>query len=166
MGRDKDEFDVELEDEEELDEDEDLDEDLDLDEEDALDDEPLDVDAELGDLGVEDDEDEDADEDEDEVEETEDVEEEEEEEGEVGETSLDQLLARRSAARRGTDDAEDEDDILSLTSEVEPGEKSLPNATKVIPVKDRQEFVCTRCHLVKKRSQLADAERVLCRDCV
>lgn len=168
MGRDSDDFDVELEDEEEFDEDEDLDEDLDLDEEDAVDTDSLDVDAKLGDLGVEDDNDGDADEDEDELEGEEDEEEEdlEEQDDEEGETSLDQLLARRSAARRGTDDAEDEDDILSLTSEVEPGEKALPNTTRVIPVKDRQEFVCFRCHLVKKRSQLADAERVLCRDCV
>ena len=28
------------------------------------------------------------------------------------------------------------------------------------------EFICTRCHLIKHRGQLRDAERTLCRDCV
>lgn len=81
-------------------------------------------------------------------------------------TSLEELLAQRASARRAADDTdEDDDDLLALASEkdatvVEP----LP--IKVTPIKDRREFVCRRCHLVKARSQLADADRELCRDCV
>ena len=85
-------------------------------------------------------------------------------EDDTEEASLDELLAQRAAARRGTDESEEED-IMSLASERQlPAIGPLP--TKVIPVKDRQEFVCERCHLVKARSQLADPERGLCRDCV
>lgn len=82
------------------------------------------------------------------------------------ETSLDELLSQRAASRRGADqtDETDTDDIMALTSEKDsPTVDALP--TRVIPVKDRQEFVCSNCHLVKARSQLADADRMLCRDC-
>jgi hypothetical protein len=41
-----------------------------------------------------------------------------------------------------------------------------PLPSVVVPIKDRQEFVCSNCHLVKARVQLADAARGLCRDCV
>jgi hypothetical protein len=79
--------------------------------------------------------------------------------------SLEELLAQRSAARRAPDELDDEDDIMALASERHvPLNEPLP--TRVIPIKDRDEFVCNRCHLVKKRSQLADEERGLCRDCV
>ncbi len=83
------------------------------------------------------------------------------------EASLEDLLSQRAAGRRaaGEPDEEEEDDILALSSERDPG----PNEeikTRVIPIKDRQEFVCNRCHLVKARSQLADEQRILCRDCV
>ena len=82
------------------------------------------------------------------------------------ESSLEALLAQRSARRGGKDDSDDDDDIMSFTAgtEREPGGGEV--AGRVIPIKDRQEFVCARCHLVKARSQLADAERGLCRDCV
>jgi len=81
------------------------------------------------------------------------------------ETSLDELLSQRAATRRGSDEPDDEDDIMALSSESRnPTGEPLP--TRVIPLKDRQEFVCSNCHLVKARSQLADAERRLCRDCV
>jgi hypothetical protein len=90
---------------------------------------------------------------------------EEEEEG-VGASSLDELLAQRAAARRGSDDdAEDDDDIMALTSE-RTEKLSEASTARVIPIKDRQEFVCNRCHLVKAKSQLADPQRGLCRDCV
>jgi hypothetical protein len=83
---------------------------------------------------------------------------------ESDESSLDELLSQRAAARRGGDDAEDDDDIMALASEKEPAiAEVIPS--RVIPIKDRQEFVCSRCHLVKARSQLADEKRVLCRDC-
>ncbi|HEX2057041.1 MAG TPA: DUF4193 family protein [Actinomycetota bacterium] len=87
-------------------------------------------------------------------------------EDEDDESSLEELLAQRAAARRGTDDSEDDDDILSLASEPETIPAIEPIPARVIPLKDRQEFVCNRCHLVKARVQLADAERGLCRDCV
>ena len=80
------------------------------------------------------------------------------------ETSLEELLAQRAAARRPAE--EDDDDIMSLASEKEPKITGDPINPKVIPLKEQQEFVCQRCRLVKKRSQLADADRMLCRDCV
>lgn len=86
-------------------------------------------------------------------------------EDEDDDASLDQLLSQRAAARRGGDEAEDDDDIMALASEKEPrGTVEVP-LSRVVPVKDRQEFVCQRCYLVKARSQLTDAEKMLCRDC-
>jgi hypothetical protein len=80
-------------------------------------------------------------------------------------SSLEQLLAQRSAARRASEPEENED-LMALASEREPPLRGEALNPRLIPVKDRQEFVCKRCFLVKARSQLADAERVLCRDCV
>jgi hypothetical protein len=78
--------------------------------------------------------------------------------------SLEELLAQR-AARRPADEPEDPDDIMTLSSEAKtPIKEPLPS--RVIPIRDREEFVCNRCHLVKRKSQLADPERMLCRDCV
>ena len=88
----------------------------------------------------------------------------EEEEGD--DASLDELLAQRASSRRAAGETdEEEDDIMSLASEREPTGAEVIRTT-VIPIKDRKEFVCKRCHLVKARSQLADADRELCRDCV
>ena len=80
--------------------------------------------------------------------------------------SLEELLSQRASNRRAAGESdEDDDDIMSLASEKEPtGAETI--RTKVIPIRDRKEFVCKRCHLVKARSQLADADRELCRDCV
>ncbi len=81
--------------------------------------------------------------------------------------SLEELLAQRASSRRAAGEPEEDDDeaLMALSSEREPtGNETI--RTKVIPIKDRQEFVCKRCYLVKARSQLADEERVLCRDCV
>ncbi len=85
---------------------------------------------------------------------------------ESDDASLEELLAQRSAGRRASSDSDEEDDdIMSLSSEPAlTGTEVI--RTKVIPVKDRQEFVCKRCYLVKARSQLSDEERMLCRDCV
>lgn len=81
------------------------------------------------------------------------------------EASLEELLAQRASSRRGADDPEeDDDDIMSLSSEKDtPAVTALPS--KVIPIKDQQEFVCKSCYLVKARSQLADEKRMYCRDC-
>ena len=81
-------------------------------------------------------------------------------------SSLEQLLAQRSAARRASDEPEENEDLMALASEREPPLRGESFNPRLIPVKDRQEFVCKRCFLVKARSQLADAERILCRDCV
>jgi hypothetical protein len=78
--------------------------------------------------------------------------------------SLEELLAQRAAARRGTEDADEDSDIMALSSEAKARSEE-PLTTRVAPVRDRQEFVCARCHLVKPRVQLADPERGLCRDC-
>ncbi|MGH2694620.1 MAG: DUF4193 family protein [Actinomycetota bacterium] len=78
-------------------------------------------------------------------------------------TSLEELLAQR-AARRGSAETEDETDIMALVSGRDTIEERI--SSRVIPIKDRQEFVCARCRLVKPRVQLADPERGLCRDCV
>ncbi len=87
-------------------------------------------------------------------------------EDEEDESSLEELLAQRAAARRGTDETEDEDELMGLASEPDTIPPLEPIPARVIPLKDRQEFVCSRCRLVKARVQLADAERGLCRDCV
>ncbi len=87
------------------------------------------------------------------------------EEEEEEDPSLEELLTQRSSARRGPDETEDDDDIMALASERDvPLDGPVP--IRVIPVKDRHEFVCQRCRLVKLRSQLMDEERMLCRDCV
>lgn len=86
-------------------------------------------------------------------------------EDESDDASLEELLSQRSATRRAGEDAEEEEDIMALASEREaPIAEPLP--TRVVPIKDRQEFVCHSCHLVKAKSQLADEARMLCRDCV
>ena len=81
------------------------------------------------------------------------------------EASLEELLSQRAAARKPADVSEEEDDIMSLASERDTV-TSEPITPGVTPIKDRHEFVCNNCRLVKKRSQLADADRALCRDCV
>ena len=110
-----------------------------------------------------DDELEDADLEEDDEDDDEDAALEDEEDGD--QASLDELLAQRAAGRRGSDDADDNDDIMALSSE--PAEPIVePIVPKVTPVKDTEEFVCKSCHLVKPRVQLADPKRGYCRDCV
>ena len=143
--------------EEEEREEETLDEE-DLDDElvDELDDD-LDVVEEDGDVEDSDDEESEAEE-----------EEEEESDDAVAEdsdsTSLEELLARRTAARQGTDDPDEVDDLIALSSEAT--RKDSPTKSRVTPLRNREEFVCKRCFLLKPKVQLADSERMLCRDCV
>lgn len=87
----------------------------------------------------------------------------EEEEDEGTEASLDQILDQRAKAELVAVD-DDDNDLLELVSEELAG--VTPLRAKITPVKEKQEFVCARCHLVKNRSQMADPKRVLCRDCV
>lgn len=87
-----------------------------------------------------------------------------EEAAEGDEASLEELLAERTAARRGSEEAEDEDELLALVPEPDVlVDEVLP--LRVVPVRDTEEFVCARCHLVKKKVQLVDEDRQLCRDC-
>jgi hypothetical protein len=126
-------------------EDGDLDEELDGDEVVADDDDLADDDAEVdeGETVVADAVEEDEDEDED-------------DEGDV-EASLDVILKERLVQ---VDEEDEEDDEPN-----DPEDRAAPDAGKVQP-RQPQEFVCQSCFLVKHPSQLADAKRQLCRDCV
>lgn len=88
------------------------------------------------------------------------------EESEPGDGNLEEILAPRPSPRRGREEPEEEEDIISaLVPDSDfVATETLPST--VVPIKDRQEFVCSNCHLVKARSQLADPARGLCRDCV
>ena len=80
------------------------------------------------------------------------------------EESLEAILTKESPRRLHSDDDDEEADEIDFA-----GQPELINAelkTRADPLRDVQEFVCSRCHLVKARSQLADPERQLCRDCV
>ena len=88
------------------------------------------------------------------------------EDEEEGQASLDELLAQRAAARRGTDDADDDSDIMALSSEKDEPVALVDLPARATPIKAGEEFVCKNCFLVKPRVQLADEARGLCRDCV
>ncbi len=80
-----------------------------------------------------------------------------EEEESVGETSLEELLARRTE-----DKVEEEDEsVLDLAR---GDERSETLAIKVLP-QQTNEFTCRNCFLVKHKSQLADKKKMICRDC-
>jgi len=74
------------------------------------------------------------------------------------ESSLEELLAKREG--RPAEEEEEDDSMLALGRD----ERLEPLAVKVVPPSDK-EFVCKNCHLVKHRSQLADRDRMFCRDC-
>ncbi len=77
-----------------------------------------------------------------------------EEDNDDVEASLDVILKERMVV----DDDEEDDDVVD-------GEDRGDGPSKVLP-KQPGEFVCQSCFLVKHPSQLADPQRVLCRDCV
>ncbi len=90
------------------------------------------------------------------------AEEEAETEEEADESSLEEILSKKTEDGVAADEEEDEDSILSLGRE----ERLETLSVKVIPKQDT-EFVCRKCYLVKPiRSQLADKKRMYCRDCV
>jgi len=135
---------------EELDE-VDLDDELDEDEleadleDEVLDDEELDlVDDEEEDVAIDADAVTDADEDDDE-------EEEEEDDDEV-ESALDDILRERFV-------------VSDLDDEPSESEGEGDTLTRVRP-RQPDEFVCQSCFLVKSMTQLADVEKMFCRDCV
>jgi hypothetical protein len=74
------------------------------------------------------------------------------------ESSLEELLAKREG--RPAEEEEEDDSMLAIGRD----ERLEPLAVKVVPPSDK-EFVCKNCHLVKHRSQLADRDRMFCRDC-
>jgi hypothetical protein len=138
--------------------------DLDLDDlaDDAeLEDADLDEDAELdGDEDLEDDDDEDEDADEDEDLDEEDLDEAEEQD--------DPDFVAASLSTAGAGDADD--DTLVLDAAFDDEEDDLvavvagDDDEEVDGIRDG-EFVCRACFLAKRETQLADAERMLCRDC-
>ncbi|MGC8463580.1 MAG: DUF4193 family protein [Acidimicrobiales bacterium] len=146
-----------------------------VDEPDALVDDDLEVEDDLGvdepdelvvvdddddDLGVSTDLLDDDDEDEDEpapvaAKADEDDDEEEDEDEDEVEASLDVILKERLVVEEVEDD---EDELTEVDERSDGVERVLP--------KQPGEFVCRSCFLVKHPSQLADATRMLCRDCV
>jgi hypothetical protein len=72
------------------------------------------------------------------------------------EAGLDVILKDRLVV---VDEQDDEDD------EVPDADDRAEGSTKVVP-KRPGEFVCQSCFLVKHPSQLADPDRMFCRDCV
>lgn len=71
------------------------------------------------------------------------------------ELALDEVLAETI---RRTSTPEDDDEITEIDTSIDPTEAILP--------KQDDEFRCDSCRLLKKMSQLADKEKMLCRDCV
>jgi hypothetical protein len=68
------------------------------------------------------------------------------------------LLERTSSGLLDEDEYDEEEDDGEADDKSDPGSR--------IPPKRPGEFVCRSCFLVKHPSQLADAERMLCSDCV
>jgi hypothetical protein len=73
------------------------------------------------------------------------------------EAPLDALLQERTASATLEDE---EEEVEEEEVDVEPGE----GPTKIVPRRPG-EFLCASCFLVLPRNQLADEERMLCRDC-
>jgi hypothetical protein len=74
------------------------------------------------------------------------------------EEPLDVLLMERTAGLLDEEDYEEDEDDADTDERTELGSR--------IPPKRPGEFVCRSCFLVKHPSQLADSERLFCRDCV
>ena len=72
------------------------------------------------------------------------------------ELALDQVLAETILRTSIVDD--DDDGPVEVDPTADPLEAILP--------KQDDEFRCASCRLLKKMSQLADADKTLCRDCV
>src|SRR3954451_1519681 len=82
---------------------------------------------------------------------------------EAGEESIEELKARRHDKNSGKGD---EDEAEAAESFELPG-ADLSHEELAVEVKPRQEdeFTCMSCFLVHHRSQLADAKRMICKDC-
>jgi hypothetical protein len=77
------------------------------------------------------------------------------------ETSLEEILAKRTEGEAEPGESEEE----SVLTAGRDDERVETLAVKVVP-QQPTEFVCKKCFLVKHRSQLADKKRMFCRDCV
>ncbi len=75
------------------------------------------------------------------------------------EAPLDALLQERTASAKLEDEEEELEEEEPDTDERGDG------PTKIVPRRPG-EFLCSSCFLVLPRNQLADEERMLCRDCV
>jgi len=84
-------------------------------------------------------------------------------EDEAGEESIEELKARRHDKNSGK---VDEDEVEAAESFELPG-ADLSHEELAVEVRPRQEdeFTCMSCFLVHHRSQLADADQMICRDC-
>src|SRR5215213_49468 len=84
-------------------------------------------------------------------------------EDEAGEESIEELKARRHDKNSGK---VDEDEVEAAESFELPG-ADLSHEELAVEVRPRQEdeFTCMSCFLVHHRSQLADADNMICRDC-
>ena len=74
------------------------------------------------------------------------------------EAPLDALLQEKTAAATLEDDEEE------LEDEEPDGDERGDGPARIVP-RRADEFVCRSCFLVLPRHQLADEERMLCRDC-
>lgn len=82
---------------------------------------------------------------------------------EPAEQSLEALKARRAEAASDLGD-----DLDPFESDLDVPGLDLADeelTVRVLP-KQEDEFTCLSCFLVKHRSQLVDAKRTMCRDCV
>ena len=83
---------------------------------------------------------------------------------EAVETSLEEFLQRKERrAPAVTEEPDDEEALLEAMEERE-GRGTETLTVKVVP-EQPNEFTCRSCFLVKHRSQLKDAKRMLCADC-
>ena len=84
-------------------------------------------------------------------------------EEEQNEESIEELKARRHDKNSGK---VDEDETEAAEAFELPG-ADLSHEELAVEVRPRQddEFTCSRCFLVLHRSQLADAAKLICRDC-
>ena len=84
-------------------------------------------------------------------------------EDEAGEESIEELKARRHDKNSGK---VDEDEVEAAESFELPG-ADLSHEELAVEVRPRQddEFTCMSCLLMRHRSQLADADAMICSDC-
>lgn len=81
---------------------------------------------------------------------------------EIGEDSIEELKARRDAQAGAVDVDEAE---LAETLELPGADLSGEELTVRVVPRQADEFTCSRCFLVRHRSQLVDEKKMICRDC-